>query len=120
MPNGFSVFIICLGTAALLFIVIRAVVSAVKAKRSGIVRTVYPSNPRTLIIELIAVALGIANFITSGVQAMLSREYVSDIDARGIAAIAEHRRVTEEELDIAELIKPADLSRKTTDKSNSS
>lgn len=89
---------ICIGIVILLSFGIHTVICLVKAKKSGVVRTVFTADRTKMIIELGTAAFVLAFSVINGVMAYSYRAYIRDMDARGLAAIAEHDGVSVDEL----------------------
>ncbi len=97
MLSGYTIVMIIAASAGLIYILTHTVISAVKAKKEGIVRTVYPASAATLIIAIAGLAL-FASF--TGVFASKAKTYsdfLNDINARGTAPLAEYYGVAAEE-----------------------
>lgn len=109
MLSVLSVILICIGSAILLFHGVRMAVIFFKAKRSGITRTVRSADLRRTIIEIIMVLICVLTAVINGVTAHSHRAYIRDMDERGLAAIADKRGVSVDELSVSEEVKPAYL-----------
>lgn len=104
-----SIVSICIGTVILLSFGIHTVICLVKAKKSGIVRTVYTAGRKKTIFDLGIAAVYLAFSVIDGVTAYSYNAYINDMDTRGLDAIAEHRGVSVDELSISEELHPAYL-----------
>lgn len=95
-----SISSICMGAVILLSFGIHAVICLVKAKKSGIVRTVYTAGRKKTIFELGIAAVYLVFSVIHGVTAYSYNAYIRDMDERGLDAVAEHRGVLVDELNI--------------------
>lgn len=111
MLSVWAVILICACSAILLFSGVHAAAILLKAKKSGIVRTVYTAERKKTIYELGIAAIYLVFSIINGVTAYSHRAYIGDIDARGLDAIAEHLGVSVDELSVSEEVRPAYLDK---------
>lgn len=108
-----SIVSICIGTVILLSFGIHTVICLVKVKKSGIVRTVYTAERKKTIFELSIAAIYLVFSIIDGITAYSYRAYIRDMDARGLAAIAQYEGVSADELNIASRIRSAGYYKST-------
>lgn len=97
-----TIVVLCFGAAALIFSVAAFTVSAVAARKAGIIRAVFSCDLKWTVLRLILAALGICLVVGYANEARQHREHADDWETRGIAAYAEHYDVEVESLtDIA-------------------
>lgn len=93
----------------LLFLGVHAAVIFVKAKKSGIDRSVRSADIHKTVVEIITALVCVSFAAANGITAHSHRTYIRDMDERGLAAIADKRGVSVDELSISEDLHPAYL-----------
>lgn len=81
--NVWDIILICLMTAAVLWLAASSVISRVKAKRAGIIRVKFPANTKTFVLHLICSALWILLTVTSAVDLPELKKKVDDLQRLG-------------------------------------
>lgn len=90
-----TIVVLCLGAAALIFAVVTFIISAVAARKDGIIRAVFPLDIKLTVLHLVLVAPGICLVVGYTNEARTLREHADDREEHGIAAYAEHYDVVE-------------------------
>lgn len=105
-----SIMLIITVSLSIIYYLVRTVISAVKAKKEGIVRTVYPFNAA----EYILLAAGLAFFalviVFLASRAKPYSDFLNDLNTRGTAPLAEYYGASEVKSDILEEQGPLLLS----------
>lgn len=93
-----TIVLLCVAAAALVFCIVAFIISAVAARKDGIIRVVFPLNIKWTGPRLVLAAFGVFMVIGYANEAKSLREHADDWESRGIAAYAEHYDVDVESL----------------------
>lgn len=97
-----TIVVLCFAAAALIFSVVAFTISAVAARKEGIIRAIFSRDIKWTVLRLVLAALGIFTVVCFANEAKQLREHADEWEERGIAAYAEHYDVEVESLtDIA-------------------
>lgn len=90
-----SIMLIIMSSLSIIYYLVRTVISAVKAKKEGIVRTVYPFKAAELIILAAGLALFALFIVFFASKAKPYSDFLNDLNARGTAPLAEYYGASE-------------------------
>lgn len=90
--------LLCVAAAALVFCIVAFIISAVAARKDGIIRVVFPLDIKWTAARLVLAAFGVLMVIGYANEAKSLREHADDWESRGIAAYTEHYDVDVESL----------------------
>lgn len=93
-----TIVLLCVAAAALVFCIVAFIISAVAARKDGIIRVVFPLDIKWTAARLVLAAFGVLMVIGYANEAKSLREHADDWESRGIAAYAEHYDVEVESL----------------------
>lgn len=82
--------LLCVAAAALVFCIVAFIISAVAARKDGIIRVVFPLNVKYTVPRLVLAAFGVCMVIGYANEVKTLRERADDWENRGIAAYAEY------------------------------
>ncbi len=81
--NVWDIILICLMTAAALWLVVSSVITLVKAKRAGVIRIKFPANITPFVYMAICAALNITAAVGSAVELHKIKKEMDDLQRLG-------------------------------------